>query len=137
MTFNPDDPKYTAYVLDELSEADRAAIEAELLANPQAAALVRDIRITANELAGAFKTESLPQLTAAQRDIVLSAPAPSPLPEGEGLRKQTSQSSRRPLLAAAIAASLLLAAAAGWVLRGLSGTRGDQTLAYVSPPSAS
>src|SRR5207253_2951090 len=63
------------------------------------------------------------------------APTPSPQPEGEGLRKQTSQSSRRPLLAAAIAASLLLAAAAGWVLRGLSGTRGDQTLAYVSAPA--
>ena len=29
MTFNPDDPKYTAYVLGELNDADRAAVDAE------------------------------------------------------------------------------------------------------------
>jgi Ca-activated chloride channel family protein len=144
MTFNPDDPKYTAYVLDELSEADRATVEAEMLANPQAAALVREIHMTTNELAGAFKSESLPQLTAAQRDAVLSSPSirttaarQSLSAGGQAQGESTKQPTRRPLLAAAIAASLLLATAAGWVLRGLSGTRGDQTLAYVNAPATS
>ena len=44
MTFNPDDPKYTAYVLGELSDADRAAVDAEVQNDSRVAALLAKIR---------------------------------------------------------------------------------------------
>ena len=38
MSFNPDDPRYTAYVLNELDDKERAAVDAELQTDPVAAA---------------------------------------------------------------------------------------------------
>ena len=72
MTFNPDDPKYTAYVLGELSKSQRADIDAELQANPQAAALAAEIHSTTARLLQALHAVPLPALSEAQRDAVLA-----------------------------------------------------------------
>lgn len=119
-TFNPDDPKYTAYVLGELSDADRAAIEAELQSDPAAAAVIEQIRSTADQLTAALGAEPLAELTADQRDTVLAAAEQSPA----GLTPKRSKD-RRVLWISALAASLLLAVGAGWLLRGLN--TADQT----------
>lgn len=45
---DPDDPKWTAYVLGELDEAERAAVEAELESCEEARMLVEELRFTAD-----------------------------------------------------------------------------------------
>src|SRR5262245_18012520 len=60
MSFNPDDPKYTSYVLGELDDKERAAIDAELDADPTAAAAVAEIRATTLQLTAALQAEPLP-----------------------------------------------------------------------------
>ena len=45
---NPDDPKWTAYILDELSETDRAAVELELQSSEEAQMLVEELRFAAD-----------------------------------------------------------------------------------------
>jgi Ca-activated chloride channel family protein len=60
MSFNPDDPKYTAYALGELDENERAAIDAELKADPAVAAAVGEIRTTTLRLSAALQAEPLP-----------------------------------------------------------------------------
>ena len=44
---NPEDPKWTAYVLGELDDAERAAIELELEASEEARTLVEELRFAA------------------------------------------------------------------------------------------
>src|SRR5262245_11727393 len=60
MSFNPDDPKYTAYVLGELDENERTAIDADVDADPAAAATVAEIRATTLRLSTALQVEPLP-----------------------------------------------------------------------------
>ena len=116
MTFNPDDPKYTAYVLGELSDSERADIDAELQANPQAAALAAEIHSTTARLLQALHAEPLPALSEAQRDAVLAeSHVNSP-----SVRGAATKPPRRILWVTAISASLLLAVGAGWLLRGVS-----------------
>jgi Ca-activated chloride channel family protein len=45
---NPDDPKWTAYVLGELDETERAAVELELESSEEARTLVDDLRFAAD-----------------------------------------------------------------------------------------
>ena len=45
MNINPDDPKWTAYVLGELEEAERAGIERLLETSEEARALVEELTI--------------------------------------------------------------------------------------------
>jgi Ca-activated chloride channel family protein len=125
MTFNPDDPKYTAYVVGELDDAECAAIETELQTDPQAASLVAEIRAASEQICAALKTEPLPALTVGQREAVLTAsPSPQPSPvEGEGARP-----ARRFAWAAAMAASLFLAVGAGWTLRGFKSNGTEQVV---------
>ena len=47
MNIHPDDPKWTAYVLGELGDAERAEVERELESSAEARELVDEIRMTA------------------------------------------------------------------------------------------
>jgi hypothetical protein len=74
---NPDDPKWTAYILGELDGTERAAIEAELESSEEARTLVDELRF-AGELA---KTElrhagTVTSLTPAQRATIVSSVKP-------------------------------------------------------------
>jgi Ca-activated chloride channel family protein len=50
MTFNPDDPKWTAYVLGELEESDRAEVESLLESSEEARAFVEELRVATGAL---------------------------------------------------------------------------------------
>lgn len=65
------DPRLTAYALDEMSAAERAAFETLLQDDPAARAAVDDIRRTAALLGEAFAQEPLPE-----RAVVLHPPQP-------------------------------------------------------------
>ncbi|MCK5557119.1 MAG: hypothetical protein KAJ01_01995, partial [Candidatus Hydrogenedentes bacterium] len=69
--FDWDDPRLTAYVLGELSERERAEIEAELAKNDVAREIVAQIRETADLLTSELQEEPSPALTPEQRAAVL------------------------------------------------------------------
>ena len=56
----PDDPRLTAYALDELDGEERAQVGAAVAADASLRAAVDEIRATAGQLTAALKTESLP-----------------------------------------------------------------------------
>ena len=60
VSFNPDDPKLTAYVLGELSTAEAAEVEQLLHESPEARAAVEGIRRITDVLAERLPTESTP-----------------------------------------------------------------------------
>src|SRR5262249_28936809 len=68
---NPDDPKWTAYVLGELTESERAAVELELEASEKARILVEELRFAA-DLTKMELREALPvvPLTREQRESI-------------------------------------------------------------------
>src|ERR1700732_165462 len=45
---NPDDPKWTAYILGELNDAERAEVELELQSSEEARMLVEELRFAAD-----------------------------------------------------------------------------------------
>jgi len=57
MTFNPDDPKWTAYVLGELEEAERAEVESLLESSEEARAYVEELRVATGALEQELKVE--------------------------------------------------------------------------------
>jgi anti-sigma factor RsiW len=85
---NPNDPKWTAYVLDELDAADRASVERLLETSPEARALVNDLKASASVLDEALTSES-PELvlTAAQRAAVTDEAARGFRLQAEGNRR--------------------------------------------------
>ena len=73
---NPDDPKWTAYALDELNGAERAAVEAELNASEEARMLVEDLRFAAQLTKAELRDgTAFPALTATQRETIYGAAA--------------------------------------------------------------
>src|SRR5688572_9772346 len=71
---NPNDPKWTAYVLGELDEADRASVERLLETSPEARALVNELKLAASAIDDVLTTSEPPELlTAAQRAAVRDA----------------------------------------------------------------
>jgi len=50
MTFNPDDPKWTAYVLGELEDSERAEVESLLESSEDARAYVEELRVATGAL---------------------------------------------------------------------------------------
>src|SRR5688572_13863416 len=70
---NPNDPKWTAYVLGELDEADCASVERLLEASAEARALVSELKVAASALDDAIASDSPELLTAAQRAAVRDA----------------------------------------------------------------
>lgn len=70
MKFDPEDPKWTAYALDELDPAERARLEAQLLTDGHARRHVEEIRATARKVREALSMEPSASLTSAQRDAI-------------------------------------------------------------------
>src|SRR5690242_15059771 len=68
-----DDPRLTAYALDELGDADRAQVEAFLAQNADARRFVDETRQTAAMLAGGLRSIDPPVLTTEQRATVEQA----------------------------------------------------------------
>jgi Ca-activated chloride channel family protein len=73
MKINPDDPKWTAYVLGELSEAERAEIEKELESSAAAREAVDEIRLTTLLLKDELAKEPALGLTPAQKHAIAAA----------------------------------------------------------------
>jgi Ca-activated chloride channel family protein len=67
---NPNDPKWTAYVLGDLDAAERDAAGRLLDASPEARALVDELRAATGAIEEALASEPMLQLTAAQRAAI-------------------------------------------------------------------
>src|SRR5262245_52705894 len=116
MNINPDDPKWTAYVLGELNDAERAQIEKELESSAAAREVVEEIRLATDLLRHEFTLEQAVGLAPEQRHVITSAAARpvEALYERPGGRRPPLQFSR-PLfrwagVAASVAAGLLVVA---------------------------
>src|SRR5688572_911967 len=70
---NPNDPKWTAYVLGELDEGERAAVERLLGSSDEARTLVEDLKTASQALEGALASDVPPLLHPAQRAAVHTA----------------------------------------------------------------
>ena len=107
MSYDPEDPRLTAYALGELdhddaeSEADRAAIEAMLADSPDARRAIDEVRATARLLTDRLHQESGPGLSEGHRDAIEGELTVTPKP---GPRQ-----SRTRWIPYAVAASLLVA----------------------------
>ncbi len=73
MKFDPQDPRFTAYVLNELNERDRAEFEALLTAHPEAAAFVKELRATTGLLASSLAAEPDITLDPGHRTVLRAA----------------------------------------------------------------
>jgi Ca-activated chloride channel family protein len=82
MTFDPDDPRLTAFALGELDPADREAIETLLLDDPECRAFVTGIEETSKLLADELRNEisALPGLDGTRRDLIETQITKSPVP---------------------------------------------------------
>ena len=67
MTFDPDDPRLTAFALGELDDLDRLAVEAMLANSPEARRFVAEVRETAAILTETLRGEPSPGLSIVQR----------------------------------------------------------------------
>jgi Ca-activated chloride channel homolog len=76
MNINPEDPKWTAYVLGELSAAEKAQVEQELESSAAARELVDEIRIAASLLRHELVRECAPALSTEQKRTISAAAAP-------------------------------------------------------------
>lgn len=101
MKFNPDDPKYTAYVLNELTDKERDAVEQEMKADPSLRQWIEDTRAFADQLSSTLSGEAGVEMDDAQRATVLHAAG----------HPSTASRLRRPVwkTVTAMAAALVLA----------------------------
>ena len=111
MTLDPNDPKLTAYVLGELDDADRAAVEKALGSSPELRRAVEEIRRTADLLAEHLQAELAPTLTPGQREAILQQSDQPALPAVAPVHKPRTR--RRLVFSLAAAACVLLAAGIG------------------------
>src|SRR5437899_4157024 len=70
MNFNPDDPKWTAYVLGEMEESDRAALELELESSAEAREFVEELRFAVSIMKEGLAAETVLGLTPEQQTMV-------------------------------------------------------------------
>lgn len=70
MIVDSQDPKWTAYVMDELGPDERFAVEGLLMRSPEARRLVAEIREATKSLASQFGADSRFRLTQAQLDAL-------------------------------------------------------------------
>ena len=80
MNINADDPKWTAYVLGELSEAERAQVEQELESSAVAREVVEEIRLATSMLKQELAKEQTLGLAADQRRAITARIAPRLVP---------------------------------------------------------
>jgi hypothetical protein len=71
MAIEPNDPRLTALLLDELSDAERAALEAKVAASQPLAESMEGLRHTTDVLRRELAAEPCPHLTPAQQNLVL------------------------------------------------------------------
>ncbi|MEO7297875.1 MAG: von Willebrand factor type A domain-containing protein [Verrucomicrobiota bacterium] len=86
MKLTNDDPKLTAYALDELSETEAREVETELKNSPELLQAVEEIRATAELLKKEFSTEPTIVLSEKQKEVVVAKVAPTniiPFPRGK------------------------------------------------------
>ena len=76
MTIDRNDPRWTAYVLGELDDQERAAFERELESSPEAGEILDDIRDTVGLLREGYASEEQVYLSAEQRQMVEIEAAP-------------------------------------------------------------
>lgn len=76
MPFNPEDPKWTAYVLGELDASERASIEEELAESAEARGHVDAIRKTTQMLINELRREPPAALSAEQHATIHQSSAP-------------------------------------------------------------
>lgn len=115
--FSTDDPRLTAYILDELSPSERAGFEAELAGNPQLQAELREMQQAAAQVFAALQSEPEIGLTARQVETVRTAAAGEPVPPAPPrvtLARTRGSFSVRPSIAApaVVLAGLVLVTAA-------------------------
>jgi len=78
MKFDPNDPKWTAYVLNELNDRELADVEQEISKNPEAKKLVDEIRMMTGELSSAFAREAEIELDDVQKNQIRQSAERSP-----------------------------------------------------------
>mgnify|MGYP000318387203 CR=1 FL=1 len=72
MNFDPNDAKWTAYLLNELGEADRNAVEAELAENPEAQKWLEEMRKASAVFESSFNQEKKLSLSEDTRQKILA-----------------------------------------------------------------
>ena len=75
---NPDDPKWTAYVLGELDEAERAEIERLLETSDEARALVEELTVATATMKEELSSFMPLMMSPEQRAAIRSAAEPKP-----------------------------------------------------------
>lgn len=133
MTIDTNDPRLTAYALNELEEADRAEIERLLAESPAARAEVEAIRAAAARLSNELAAEPLPDQTPQHA-------ANTPSDNGQLLRLTNEDHQQiearalaiklRKWIPSALAASIVLVIAAGLISQGMP----DQHVGEVPTP---
>jgi Ca-activated chloride channel homolog len=73
MKINPNDPKWTAYVLGELDDRERAAVEQSLESSEEARVLVGELRVAASMLKDELVAQSPATLNDGQRAAIQAA----------------------------------------------------------------
>jgi anti-sigma factor RsiW len=73
MNIHPDDPKWTAYVLGELDDAERAEVERELESSVEAREIVDEIRMMTSLLQDELAREAPLSLLPEQRNAIHAA----------------------------------------------------------------
>jgi hypothetical protein len=71
MPVEPDDPRITALLLGELTDAERAALEAKATESPTLAEALKGLRQTNESLRQELAAEPCPRLTHSQRELVM------------------------------------------------------------------
>ncbi|MFO0950370.1 MAG: von Willebrand factor type A domain-containing protein [Isosphaeraceae bacterium] len=120
MTFDPNDPRLTAFALGELENHDREAVEAQIAACDESRRYVEDVRQMARLLTDSFLTEhehdTTPGLTSDQREAIEASLGSAPAdgrPEVLGAVGAVAPAARKrglwvPLGFLSLAASLLV-----------------------------
>src|SRR5262245_35785857 len=109
MNFNPDDPKWTAYVVGEMEENDRAALELELESSAEAREFVEELRFAASIMKERLASETVVGLTPEQQTMV-RASAGSRRESRNGFKQWLSVPATPTLWAAGLVAASLLVA---------------------------
>lgn len=107
MTFDPNDPMWTAYLLGELDETDRAIIEEKIPNAAEIRQLLAELTTTIDQVTAALEAEPALRLTAEQRENVLAKPAKPPVTVASE-SDRSGWSWRLPAGLAALAASLVV-----------------------------
>jgi Ca-activated chloride channel family protein len=107
MNINLDDPKLTAYALDELSGTEKAQVEAAVSASPEAQEFVRELRLLSGNLRAEYVAERDTHVVAS-RNVV----------PRETKRRTMEPASWLGLAAAVVLCACLVAVAIGTMRRG-------------------